>query len=261
VLICRKGNWRIESDGYLSSADLVALDDLRALDEARANDAARETSRLAARVREMKRRAWRRGYNAGRAAAMRDLVVPQAAASFIARCVEERLVRVALDALVLIIGKLPPAAALPNQLRRCIAASRSQQVMSLRVSTVDYREAKRLIARLEQELASPLFTVLADAGLPPHSCIVETERGVIDGSLRMQLSAAERGIRDAIGAMLAEYRSLDAAIDRQFDVIEQGLRDVIDAMNLPVQHVTNVQHAPHVPHAPHAPGMHDGDTR
>jgi len=252
VLICRKGNWRIESDGYLSAADLVELDDLRALDEDRAQDAARETSRLAARVREMKRRAWRRGYNAGRAAAVRDLVVPQAAASFIARCVEERLVRVALDALVLIIGKLPPAAALPNQLRRCIAASRSQQVLSLRVSTVDYREAKRLIARLEQELAAPLFTVLADAGLPPHSCIVETERGVIDGSLRMQLSALERGIRDAIGAMLDEYRSLDAAVDRQFDVIEQGLRDAIDAINVS---------GPHGPNGTNGPHAQDGDPR
>jgi type III secretion protein L len=246
VLICRKGNWRIESDGYVSSADLVELDELRTLDEERAKDAAHETSRLAARVREMKRRAWRRGYDAGRAAAVRDFVVPRAAASFVARCVEERLVRVALDALVLIIGKLPPAAALPNQLRRCIAASRSQQMMSLRVSAVDYREAKRLIARLEQELAAPLFTVLVDAGLPPHSCIVETERGVIDGSLRMQLGALERGMRDAIAAMLTEYRGLDAAIGNQFTVIEQGLRDVIDAIGANAQNL---------------PDGHDGDTR
>jgi type III secretion protein L len=87
---------------------------------------------------------------------------------------------------------------------------------------------------------------LADAGLPPLSCIVETERGVIDGSLRMQLSALERGIRDAIGAMLDEYRSLDAAVDRQFDVIEQGLRDAIDAINVS---------------GPHGPNAQDGDPR
>ncbi|CAB3756841.1 FliH/SctL family protein [Paraburkholderia solisilvae] len=254
MLICKKGNWRIESDGYVSAADLVELEDLRALDDARANDAARETSRLAARVREMKRRAWRRGYDAGRAAAVRDFAMPHAAASFVARCVEERLVRVALDALVLIIGKLPPAAALPNQLRRCIAASRSQQVMSLRVSNVDYREAKRLIARLEQELAAPLFTVLADAGLPPHSCIVETERGVIDGSLRMQLSALERGIRDAIGAMLGEYRGLDEAVDRQFAVVERGLRDVIDAIGPRARNARDVQHG----RTTH--GAHEGDA-
>jgi type III secretion protein L len=230
VLICKRGNWRIESDGYVSSADLAELNDLRALEAVRTDEAAREASRNAARVREIKRRAWRRAYSAGRAAATRELTVPHAAASFIARCVEERLVRVAVDALVAIIGKLPPAAALPNQLRRCIAASRAQHVMSLRVSTVDYGEAKRLIARLEQELAAPLFTVLADAGLPPHSCVIETERGVIDGSLRMQLNALERGIRDAVGAMLNEYRYLDDAVAKQFDVVEQGLRDVIDVM-------------------------------
>jgi type III secretion protein L len=236
VLICKRGNWRVESDGYVSSADLAALDDLRALEAARANEAAHDAARHAARVRDIKRRVWRRAYDAGRAAAVRDLAVPHAAASFVARCVEERLVRVAVDALVAIIGKLPPAAALPNQLRRCIAASRAQRVLSLRVSSADHAEAKRLIARLEQEIAAPLFTVLADAGLPPHSCVIETERGVIDGSLRMQLNALERGIRDAVAAMLGEYRSLDDALEKQFDVVERGLRDVIDVMKADLPH-------------------------
>ncbi|HVE09266.1 MAG TPA: flagellar biosynthesis protein [Paraburkholderia sp.] len=232
MLICKRGHWRVESDGYVSSTDLAELDNLRTLEATRANEAAHTAARHAARVREIRRRAWRRAYDAGRAAAVRDLAVPHAAASYVARCVEERLVRVAVDALVAIIGKLPPAAALPNQLRRCIAASRAQRVLSLRVSSVDYGEARRLIARLEQEVAAPLFTVLADAGLPPHSCVIETERGVIDGSLRMQLSALERGIRDAVAAMLSEYRSLDDTLARQFDVIERGLRDVIDAIKV-----------------------------
>ncbi len=232
MLICRRGSWRVESDGYVSSTDLAELDDLRALEAARAQDAAHEATRLAERVRVLKRRAWRRAYDAGREAALRDFVAPETATSFAARCLEDRLTRVATDALVAIIGELPPGAVLPNQLRRCISVSRSQRVMSLRVSPDDYSEAKRLIVTLERDLAAPLFTVLADAGLPPHSCVVETEQGVIDGSVKLQLRALERGIKDAVSAVLNEYRYLDGEAAKQFAVVEQGLRDVIDVLAL-----------------------------
>jgi type III secretion protein L len=230
MLISRRGDWRIESDGYISSDELIELDRLRALEEARAEQAADDTARLAARVRTLKRRAWRRGYEAGRAAALREQVGPSAAASFAARCLEERLTQIAMCAIAEIVGELPTAMVLPNQLRRCIAASRSQRLMSVRVSVGDYEDAKRLVTAFEQQLGAPLVAVLADAGLPPQSCVVETEHGVIDGSLKLQLVALERGMRDAIGAVLEKYAYIDDRFARELDVVEQGLRDTLDAL-------------------------------
>jgi type III secretion protein L len=231
MLIWRKGEYRVESDGYISSDELTRLSDLRMLDEERAQDVVDQTARLAARARDVKRRAWRRGYASGRAAALREFVQPATAAAFAARCLQERLAQIALEALCAVIGELPPTAALPNQMRRCIAASRSQRVMSVRVSAEEYEGAVRFVAALQQELGVAPFAVLADAGLPPRSCVIETEEGVIDGSLKLQLVALERGMRDAVGALLDEYTYLDDGMAKQFLVIENGLLDTIDALS------------------------------
>lgn len=231
MLIWRRGEYTVESDGYVSSRELKQLRDLRLLEEERAQRAASETARLAARAREVKRRAWQRGYASGRAAALRDMVRPATAASFAARSLQERLVQIALSGLTRVIGELPPTSVLPNQMRRCIAASRSQRVMSVRVAVEDHERAKVLVMALEHELGVGLFSVLADAGLPPNSCVVETEEGVIDGSLKLQLAALERGMRDAVDGVLDEYMYFDKGIAQQLRVIEQGLRDTVDALS------------------------------
>ncbi|MEM5369486.1 flagellar biosynthesis protein [Paraburkholderia azotifigens] len=230
MLICRKGGWRVESDGYVSAVDLRELEGLREVEACRAREAEREHARLADRVRELKRRAWRRGYDAGRRTALHEYVVPRAAASFAARCLEERLVGLALDAVAGLLGELPADLTLRSRLRRCIRASRAQQVISVRVSANHCEQTQRIASALEKELNVPLFMVMADAGLPPHSMIVETENGVIDGSLMPQLRVLERGMRDAIGVVLDEYRYIDDESARMVDVIERGLRDVIDLL-------------------------------
>lgn len=227
MLICRKGGWYVESDGYVSSAELSGLDGLREVEASRAREAEQETARLVERVRALKRRAWRRGYDAGRRVALRELVVPPAATSFASRCLEERLAALVLDAVIEILGELPPDVVLRNRLRRCLGASRARQVLSLRVSTGDCEETQRIAHSLEQELNVPLFIVLADAGLPAHSLVVETVQGVIDGSLTPQLRVLERGVRDAIKLVLNEYRYIDGEAEKELTVIEKGLRDVV----------------------------------
>lgn len=230
MLICRKGEWRVESDGFLSSAELDELDGLRAVEASREQAVAGEIARLADRARALKRRAWRHGHEAGRRAALREFVAPSVAASFASRCLEERLADVAQEAIVGIVGELPADLRLRNRLRQCIGASRAQQLLSLRVSADDCEDTQRVVRKLELEMQTPLFRVLADAGLPRHSLVVETDQGVIDGSLAPQLRALERGIRDAIGAVLNEYRYIDNESAKKFAAIESGLRDVIDAL-------------------------------
>jgi len=233
MLICRRGEWRVECDGHLSSAELYGLDGLRAIEAARAREAECEAARLAQRVRALKRRAWRCGYEAGRRAALHQLVAPPAAAAFAARRLEARLADLVLNAVAAILGELPADAALPGRLRRCLDASCAQQVLSVRVSADAYEETRRCLRALEQELNAPAFTVLADAGLPPHSLVVETERGVIDGSLTPQLRALEHGTRAAIEALLDEYRYLDGASAKAFDALASGLRDVLASLAAP----------------------------
>jgi type III secretion protein L len=234
MLICRRGEWRVESDGYVSSTELHGLDGLSKMEAFRAREAECEATRLAERVRALKRRAWRRGYEAGRRAALYEFVALPAAVSFASRCLEGRLADMVLHAVAGILGELPAELVLPSRLRKCLHASRAQQVLSVRVSAEDYEQTQRSVHTLERELSAPVFTVLADAGLPRHSLVVETERGVIDGSLTPQLRAIEHGMRDAIKTLLDEYRYIDEESARRFSAVESGLRDVIAALAAPI---------------------------
>lgn len=236
MLIWRFVDWRVESDGYVSGSDVARLADLLALRNTQLQLAARDTSFLAERARNAKRRALVRGYRAGRAAALHDLIMPAAAAAFALSQLDERILRIAADAITDIIGKLPPDATLPNLLRRGLEAASEQRLLSVRVSTCDHEDARRALDLIEQELGLPLVKVLADADLPPRSCVVETDCGVIDGSLRLHLAALERGMRDAIRALLDEYKRIDDTLLRQLDVIEQGLRDTLDVLSRETAH-------------------------
>lgn len=224
MLICRMGAWRIESDGHLSALELASLDGLRAVEAARAAEAAQERARLAMQVRELKRRAWRRGQSAGKAAVLREHVGRAAAAVFAAHCLQDRLTQIVLSAVSDIVGGLPPSATLTNQLRRAVAVSQSQRLVSVRVARPVFKEAAQLIATIEQELGTPLCTVLADAGLPAHSCVIETEAGVIDGGLKVQLRALERGIRDGVAHVLRAYDLADGSGRTALDNVERGVR-------------------------------------
>jgi type III secretion protein L len=75
--------------------------------------------------------------------------------------------------------------------------------------------------------------VLADAGLPAHSCVIETEAGVIDGGLKVQLRALERGIRDGVAAVLRSYDLADGSRRTRLDAIEQSVRETLAALAAP----------------------------
>jgi type III secretion protein L len=233
MLICRMGEWRIESDGHLSALELASLEGLRAVEAERAADAARERRRLGAQVRELKRRAWRHGHSAGKVAALREHAGRAAALAFAAQRLENRLTQIVLGAVTDIVGELPPSAALSHQLRRALAVSQSQRLVSVRVATALFDEAVRLISTLEQELGTPFCTVLADAGLSAYSCVIETEAGVIDGGLKVQLRALECGIRKGVAALLRSYDFADGSLRTTVDVIGQGVRETLAALAEP----------------------------
>lgn len=230
MLICRHGAWQVESDGYVSSEELRGLDGLREVEAARKRDHDDARARLAARVRALKRRAWRRGYDAGREAALRRFLAGPVAAAFVARRLDERLADLVLDALERLVGDLPADVLLPVRLRRCMEAARAGQILSLRVPAGEQEETRRVVGALETQLQIAAFAVIADAGLEPDSLVVETEHGVIDGSLMPQLRALERGIREAVAALLDTYRDIDGQSMQQFEAVRRGLQDVLAAL-------------------------------
>lgn len=233
MLICRMGAWRIESDGHLSAREWASLEGLQAVEAQRAAEAADELVRLEEQVRELKRRAWRHGHSAGKLAALREHAACEASVAFVAHRLKEHLVQIVLAVVNDIVGELPPSAALTNQLRRAVAVAQSQRLVSVRVAPAVFADAARVITSVERELGAPLCAVLADAGLPEHACVIETEAGVIDGGLQVQLRALEQGIRDGVAAVLSRYDLVDGAGHTALDALAQGVRETLVALAAP----------------------------
>ncbi|WP_144142607.1 FliH/SctL family protein [Paraburkholderia sp. BCC1884] len=234
MLICRMGNWRIESDGHLSGHELMSLEGLQAAEAQRAAQAADQRARLEEQGRALKRRAWRHGHAAGKLAALRECAAREAATLFAAHRLEQQLAQIVLDAVTDIVGEMPPSVPLTNQLRRAIAVAQSQRLISVRVAPSAFDDATHVIAAFERELGVPLCAVLVDAQLPPHSCVIETEAGVIDGGLQVQLRALEHGIRDGVAAVLSDYDFADGAGHSALDPVRHELRQTLALLATPV---------------------------
>jgi type III secretion protein L len=195
------------------------------MEASREQDAEYESARLADRARALKHRAWRRGYEAGRRAALEQFVGPAAAASFASRCLDDRLSDMVMKTVSGLLGELPDDVVLAGRLRRCLDAARAQQLLSVRVCADDYEETQRIVSKLEAELNVRVLNVLSDAGLSPHSLVVETGFGVIDGSLAPQLRALERVMRGAVTMLLDEYRNIDEESKKQLDAAKSAVRE------------------------------------
>ena len=84
------------------------------------------------------------------------------------------------------------------------ALTRGSGALRLRVGVDDYAQARDCIGAIGDLQAAGLeLDVLADAALPPGSCIFESELGVLDASLQTQLAglraAMERAVRRVAG--------------------------------------------------------------
>jgi type III secretion protein L len=178
---------------------------------------ARETLRLARRAAEQMRatveaeieQARRRGYEAGMREARAELSTQiaetkaQLEHSFVS--LEGRIVQTVLKAVQQILGHTNDRALLEPLIRRVLAQSNSTTPMRLRVSAEQFDAANDAVASLLKEFPQvEWIDVAKDPNATRGTCVLETEFGVIDGSIDTQLAALRRGLLNAfVGKRLA----------------------------------------------------------
>jgi type III secretion protein L len=178
---------------------------------------ARETLRLARRAAEQMRatidaeieQARRRGYEAGLREARAELSTQiaetkaQLEHSFVS--LEGRIVQTVLKAVQQILGHTNDRALLEPLIRRVLAQSNSTTPMRLRVSAEQFDAANDAVASLLKEFPQvEWIDVAKDPNATRGTCVLETEFGVIDGSIDTQLAALRRGLLNAfVGKRLA----------------------------------------------------------
>jgi len=197
-------------------AAVLKADEFTALVEAR------ETLQLARRAAEELRasieaeveQARRRGYETGLREARVELSTQiaetkaQLEHSFVS--LEARIVQTVLKAVQQILAGTDDRAMLEPLIRRVLAQSNNDSPLRLRVSAEQFDAANDAVAVLLKEFPQvEWIDVAKDPSAARGTCVLESEFGVIDGSIETQLAALRRGLLNAfVGKRLAsDFRS------------------------------------------------------
>jgi type III secretion protein L len=114
---------------------------------------------------------------------------------------ESKVVELVMKALKKILGDLDARDRVVHVVRTAIGAARNQPNVTLRVAPGDAEIARERLTEITGPYPGIHFLeVVPDARLAPTACILETEMGVIDASLDMQLAAIEKSLLRSVGA-------------------------------------------------------------
>jgi type III secretion protein L len=185
---------------------------------------AMETLRLARRASEQLRanieaeieQARRRGYEKGlleaRAELAAQIAETKAQLEHSFASLEGRIVQTVLKAVQQILASTSDRALLEPLIRRVLAQSNSDSPLRLRVSAEQFDAANDAVSSLLKEFPQvEWIDVAKDPNASRGTCVLESEFGVIDGSIDTQLEALRRGLLNAfVGKRLAsDFRSQD----------------------------------------------------
>ncbi len=144
------------------------------------------------------------GWQAGLRQAQDDmaqrLAVAQAARQLALQDLTPTLVEIVADAVALLVKGAPRRALLASALDSVSGMLRQARWARLRVHPSQAEEARAALAESRAALAAAdIVTVLGDMSIDVDGCIFETDVGMADASLGVQLAA----IRSAVGAAVA----------------------------------------------------------
>lgn len=113
--------------------------------------------------------------------------------------VEDEVVRIVTKALEKILGQIDDKDLVMRVVKSCLSLARQERTVTLRVRPEDASAVK---ARLAEVLADhpgiSFVQVEADSRLTRGGCILETEMGVVDASVDVQLEAIRRSLAKSV---------------------------------------------------------------
>ncbi len=108
---------------------------------------------------------------------------------------EEKVVEIVLKALKKILGEMDDREVVVKVVRNALAVARNQATITLRVCPEQSSHVRaRLNEILGQDPAIAVPEVVPDSRLEQGGCILETELGVIDASVDVQLEAIRKSL-------------------------------------------------------------------
>jgi type III secretion protein L len=126
------------------------------------------------------------------------------------RATHERLAEIVTTAVERIVHTEDRAALYQRALKNVQALTRGASALVLRVSPADHEQARAGLGGLAGQGEAGLAVELkVDPGLKPGSCIFESDLGVLDASLQVQLEGLRGAMERAVRRALAESDDMD----------------------------------------------------
>ncbi|MEM7475299.1 MAG: HrpE/YscL family type III secretion apparatus protein [Planctomycetota bacterium] len=147
------------------------------------------------------------GYQEGLAAAQSEMAEHVVAS--VSRSVEylgvmeSRIIQVVIKALRKIIGEIDDEELVLRVVNRALSVARDQAKIKLRVCPAETELVQSKVDELCRQYPVVRFLdVVCDSKLTPGSCILESEMGVVDASVEVQIAAVEKSLTNSIGVKL-----------------------------------------------------------
>lgn len=140
-----------------------------------------------------------RGYNEGLESGKEDMAIQMM--DLVTNSVtgfakfEEDIVGVVVRSIRRIIGEIDKTELITNIVRNALKVVKNQKHVTLKVSNNDLRLVREHVEDLRKEFPSfEYIDVFSDMHLQDGSCLMETEFGIVDASLEVQLDAIKKSL-------------------------------------------------------------------
>ena len=109
--------------------------------------------------------------------------------------VEEKIIKIVMTAIKKIIGEIDKDELIVRIVKNALASARNQKQVTIRVAPEQVEVIKSKVNEIIAEFPAISFLeVTADSRLKPGGCIVESEIGIVDASIDIQLEAIYRSL-------------------------------------------------------------------
>lgn len=176
--------------------------------QAKVATARREADALLAQARTEAEASVQRGYEEGRRAAVLEWHARKARErdekAQALRAIHGQLAEIVTTAVERIVHTQDGEALYQRALRSVRSLTRGAASLALRVSSADYEQARAALASAPARPNGMSVEVSVDNALQPGSCIFESELGILDASLEVQLEGLRAAMNRAVHTALAD---------------------------------------------------------
>ena len=198
MLLFEDHNLRIESDGRMvTAAESDAVSRVEALLKAAEAEAAAIRAGAEDEVAKARQEGYQQGLDDGQAEIIeRKIKMVEQSVRYLEQ-LEGRVVDVVAAVLQKCIGELDCRQVIVGLIEQAMAAVvRTQRQMTIKVSPANLEVVQGRVGALHAKYPSvTMLNVVGDEHLSDTDCVLETDAGVVDASLKVQLDAIERAFR------------------------------------------------------------------